>query len=140
MSFHEEYLFSAFYGSMKGSPVMNEQNATTQTNLFNVSDQDFEEKVLKSTMPVIVDFWAEWCVHCRALAPVYERLSNEYAGKLRFTKLDAEESPLIPARYAVRGLPTLLIFKDGKEIGRLLGPHPSRLPRMIECLLADAGV
>ncbi len=116
---------------------MHEQNATTQANLFTVSDQDFAERVLKSTMPVIVDFWADWCVHCRALAPVYERLSNEYAGKVRFTKMNGEEFPLTPARYGIMGLPTLLIFKDGKEIGRLVGPHPSRLSRMIERVLAD---
>ena len=118
---------------------MNAQNATTSnthTNLISVGDLDFEEKVLKSTTPVIVDFWADWCSHCHALAPIYEKLSSEYTGKLLFAKLNGEDHPFTPPRYGIRGFPTLLIFNDGREIGRLVGPHPARLQRAIEGILA----
>ena len=106
-------------------------------NLFEVSDQDFAQQVLQSPLPVIVDFSAEWCPPCRALAPVYEKLSDEYEGKLRFASIDIDANPLVPARLGVMAFPTLLVFAAGKPIARLVGPRPARLRQHIDAVLAD---
>src|SRR5262245_35337672 len=94
-----------------------------QKNLLVVSDQDFEAKILQSKLPMMVDFTAHWCPPCRILAPIYERLSMEYQGKLGFAKMDSDENTLIPTRLGIQAAPTLVIFKDGQEIERVIGPH-----------------
>jgi len=98
-----------------------------QSNLFTVGDQDFEAKILQSSLPMIVDFTANWCPPCHALAPVYQQLSTEYQGRLGFARLDVDEHPLIPTRLRVQACPTIVFFKDGKELDRVVGPYPSRL-------------
>jgi thioredoxin 1 len=113
------------------------ETQTAQSNLFAVGDQDFEREVLNSSLPVIVDFWATWCPPCRALAPVYQRLSAEYEGRLRFAELDVDEHQQVVARFSVWANPTLLVFKDGKECARVVGPHPSRLKSFIDRALAE---
>lgn len=112
--------------------------AETYPNLVQVSDQNFEEQVLHSTLPVLVEFTAEWCPPCRALAPHVARLSNTYEGTLRFAKMDTDENLQVPARLGIQGIPTFVLFAGGKPAGRLVGPHPGRLQQSIEHLLAGA--
>jgi thioredoxin 1 len=111
--------------------------AENHPNLFLVSDHDFESRVLHSTLPVIVDFTAEWCPPCRVLAPLFARLSSTYQGRLRFAKMDTDENVLVPARYGIQGMPTLVLFAGGRPVGRAVGPHPGRLQQSIERLLAE---
>jgi thioredoxin 1 len=105
-------------------------------NLMQVGDDDFDEQVLRSALPVLVEFTADWCPPCRALAPHFARLSSDYAGTLRFAKLDTDEHVEASARFGVQGIPTLVLFAGGKEVGRIVGPHPARLQQGIERLLA----
>jgi len=90
-------------------------------NIVHVTDSSFEEEVLKSDMPVIVDYWAEWCGPCKAIAPVLEEIAGEYQGKLVVAKMDVDDNQQTPQKYVVRGIPTLMIFKDGDVIGTKVG-------------------
>ena len=85
------------------------------------TDQTFEEMVLKSERPVVVDFWAEWCGPCKMVAPVLEEIASEHAGKLSIAKLTVDENPDVARRYDVMSIPTLIVFKDGAPQKRLVG-------------------
>lgn len=108
--------------------------------VLTVTDQNFVEQVLQAPLPVIVDFTASWCPPCRALAPVFARLSKRYAGQLRFARMDTDENVRTPVRVGIQGMPTLVLFAHGQPAGRLVGPHPTRLQLGIERLLAQSGI
>jgi thioredoxin 1 len=93
-------------------------------NILNVTDASFDEEVLKSPLPVLVDFWAVWCVPCKMIAPLVEEVAGEYKDKLKVCKIDVDASRTVPARYGIRGIPTLLVFKSGELKETMVGALP----------------
>ena len=91
---------------------------------INVTDENFDEKVLKSDKPVLVDFWAEWCGPCKAIAPSLEEISEEMSNKLKIVKINVDENPSTSQAYSIRSIPALMIFKDGEKISEKMGALP----------------
>ena len=89
-----------------------------------VTDAEFEQEVLKADLPVLVDFWAEWCGPCHQIAPILESMAEEYDGKIKFVKVDTEENFETPSSYGILSLPTLVVFKEGQQIERITGARP----------------
>ena len=89
-----------------------------------VTDQDFDQEVLEADTVVLVDFWAEWCGPCKMVAPVLDDLSQEYDGKIKFTKVDVDENPETAMKYGIRSIPTLLVFKGGAPVDQVVGAVP----------------
>jgi thioredoxin 1 len=103
--------------SLEGDEVM----------VADVTDQDFEETVIKSTLPVLVDLWAPWCGPCRTVAPVVDKLAERYEGKFKFCRLNIDENPRITTKYMIRSIPTLMFFKGGKAVDTVIGAVPERV-------------
>lgn len=93
-------------------------------NVINTTDQTFDQDVLKSSTLVLVDFWAEWCGPCRALAPKLEEIAVSMQNKVQVAKLNVDENPEMPTKYGVRGIPAMILFKGGKEVDQIVGNHP----------------
>jgi len=90
---------------------------------IEITEKNFDEEVLKSNIPVLVDFWATWCGPCRMVAPVVGEISEEYAGKIKVGKLNVDDSPSLASKYGVMSIPTLMLFKGGQVIDQLIGVH-----------------
>jgi thioredoxin 1 len=102
------------------------------TDILEISDSSFESEVLKSDKPVLVDFWAPWCGPCRAIAPVVEELASQFGQKVKFTKCNVDENPSTPTKYGIKSIPTLIFFKNGEVLDKIIGiVAKSRLEEMI---------
>jgi thioredoxin 1 len=104
---------------------------------IKVSDASFEQDVLKSATPVLVDFWAEWCGPCKQIGPALEQIAEELQGQVTIAKVNIDESPMTPGKYGVRGIPTLMLFKDGQMASMKVGAMPKS---KIVDWLAETGV
>jgi thioredoxin 1 len=108
-------------------------NITASTNVTAFTDGNFEEQVLKSPKPVLVDFWAEWCTPCRMIAPTVEKVADDYAGRATVGKVNVDENQVITSRYHITGIPTLLLFKEGKVQEQIVGATSrDNIVRLIE--------
>jgi thioredoxin 1 len=94
------------------------------SNVAEVSDGSFDEEVLKSAVPVLIDFWAPWCGPCKAISPVVEELAGEYKGRIKVVKMNVDDNPQTPSRYGVRGIPNLILFKGGQVADQNVGAVP----------------
>ena len=92
--------------------------------VVQLSDDSFEADVLQSSIPVLVDFWATWCAPCKAIGPMIDGLADEYDGKVKIAKLNVDDNPATPGQFGVRGIPTLILFKDGKVVDQVVGAVP----------------
>jgi thioredoxin 1 len=101
-------------------------------NVATFTDANFDAEVLQSAIPVLVDFWATWCAPCKAIAPTLDTLADEYAGKIKVGKVNVDENPATPSKYAVRGIPTILLIKGGQVVDQVVGAVPkSQLEALI---------
>jgi len=103
--------------------------------VVQLTDSAFEAEVLKSSVPVLVDFWASWCAPCKAISPMVDALADEYAGKIKVCKVNVDDNPATPGQYGVRGIPTLILFKDGQILDQVVGAVPKN---QLESLIKKA--
>ncbi len=93
-------------------------------DVLHVTDADFEQEIIKSEIPVMVDFWAEWCGPCKIVGPTVEELAKDYAGKVKIAKMDVDKNRETPTRFGIRNIPTLILFKNGEVVETIVGAHP----------------
>ncbi len=104
-------------------------------NVAAFTDADFDRDVLQSSIPVLVDFWATWCAPCKAIAPLIDTIADEYAGKIKVGKVNVDENQATPGKYGVRGIPTIILFKDGAVLDQVVGAVPKS---QLDALIAKA--
>ena len=104
-------------------------------NVAAFTDANFDREVLQSTTPVLVDFWATWCAPCKAIAPLIDTIADEYVGKVKVGKVNVDENQATPGKYGVRGIPTIILFKDGAVLEQVVGAVPKS---QIDALIAKA--
>jgi thioredoxin 1 len=105
-------------------------------NLIEVTDGDFQARILQSSLPAVVDFWAPWCGPCKMIAPIMEELAGQYSGRLQVAKMDIAQHPQTAASYGIRSIPALLFFRDGQIAGSLMGAQPKdKIQGMIDQIL-----
>ena len=103
------------------------------SDLLQVTDGNFEEEVLKSEVPTLVDFWAPWCGPCRMIGPIVEELATEYEGKIKVAKMNVDDNPSVPTKYGIRGIPTVILFNGGDVAEQIVGAVPkAKLANMIK--------
>ena len=101
--------------------------------LLHVTDADFDQQILKSEVPALVDFWAAWCGPCRTVGPVVEELAGEYKGKVKIAKLNVDDNKQTPSKYGVKGIPTLMLFKNGSVVDQIVGAVPkTKIKEMLD--------
>lgn len=103
--------------------------------VLTLNDTSFETEVIKSDKPVLVDFWATWCAPCKAIAPTIDAIAEEYDGQIKVGKVNVDDSPATPGKYGVRGIPTIILFKDGKVVDQVVGAVPKA---QLEALIKKA--
>ena len=101
-------------------------------NVVELSDENFEEEVLKESKPVLVDFWAVWCAPCRMIAPVIEEIAETYGGKIKVGKVNVDDNSKIPNQYGIRSIPTVMLFKDGKVADQVIGANAAEIKKIVE--------
>ena len=92
--------------------------------MLEVNDSNFETEILQNDLPALVDFWAPWCAPCKMITPILEELSTQYEGKIKIARMNVDDAPNTPTKYGVRGIPTLIMFQGGEEVGKIVGAAP----------------
>jgi len=105
--------------------------------MISVNSEKFRQEVLEAELPVLVDFWAPWCGPCNAVAPLVEKLAKDHEGRLKVVKVNTDENPDLPNQYGIMSIPTLILFKNGKEIERVIGFNPGKINEMVNRNVAD---
>ncbi|MBM4428763.1 MAG: thioredoxin [Chloroflexi bacterium] len=118
---------------------MSKEEIKMSKDTLHVTDATFQKEVLEATVPVLVDFWAPWCGPCRMVAPIIDELASDYNGRAVIAKLNTDENAETPGKYGIMGIPTMILFRDGQEVERLVGAHPKKaIAEKLDALLKPA--